>query len=240
MSGPKAIPTFVRAEEGRHTMTLHFRTAEGETGRFTFGHGDDSEYQLVGVSHGSRGSKPDHSVWVYLQKKGEPEPDHQWGTHQFGVALPNPDAHKLVWQLHDFMHSAAHLVERLSRDIRKIESVSYADDYITISYDLYGTLKLGLVPEQHRFTFLSYGCSFDDDLHAPGQTQLTFAFLDENGERFDLAFFGDVTEVDQIDAELTAFIRSHRREHNTLKALEGQHDPKFEAAATSYTLQQAA
>jgi hypothetical protein len=216
MMKDRPVPTFVRAEEGRHTMTLHYLTAEGETGRFTFGHGDDSEFQLVGVGHGGRGSKPDHSVWVYLQKRGEPEPDHQWGTHHFGVALPNPDAHKLTWQLFDFMQSTEHLVERLSRRTPEIKGVSYSDDYITISYDLYGTLKLGLVPELHRFTFLSYGRSFDDDLHAPGQTLLTFAFLDENGKRFDVAFYADVAEVDRIDAELGAFIRSHRRGHNTL------------------------
>jgi hypothetical protein len=227
MSGPKAVPTFVRAEEGKGTMTIHYRTDEGTDGSMTFGLDDDSEFQIVRVVHLGRRSAPDQEIQVYLQQRGQPEPDHGWGTHLFGVKLPYPDVHVLGWQLYDFMVLTENLVERLSHNRAKLNSISYGDDHIAVKYDDYRTLKLGLVSDRYRFTLDYYAVDFGEGI---GPVGMTFGFIDEDGVKRRIGFSASAEDIWSMKLELDAFT----------KAFEAAHSPKLEAAAISYTLQQAA
>lgn len=241
MSAP--VHTFVSVEEDKHTLTVHYRTRAGELDKITFSaRGEPEGYELVTVGVGGRRSEEKQHVDKYLRKdgaeaveifqvtneEGNKVKDGIHVTHYIVVELPQEDAHRLMWQLHDFMDSAADLVERLSRCPPKIESVSYGDDYVAISYSRYRTLKLGFAGAPHRFTFTLYGRSEIEG--ESGQLPTWFGFKDENGKPFHVEFSVPSDEIDRIDHEIGAFIKAHKNWRN----------PKFEAAVIPYVFQYAA
>ncbi len=123
MSSPTATPTFVSVESDKESMSLTYRTEEGNLERFTFGRNRGPlEYQVASIMVSGRGSQPYQEVEVLFKKKGESgvtilTATNAAGvvtdpgitvTHGLKVALTGHDnALRLARQIGEFMDSAA-------------------------------------------------------------------------------------------------------------------------------------
>jgi hypothetical protein len=221
MSSP--INTFVQAEEGKRALTVHYRTEIGEPGAITFSEqGQPEGYRLELVSVGGRASQEMSHVDMYFtvdgaqaveimqitNAEGVKVKDGVLVTHYTSVHLPREDAHRLSWQLHNFVQPAEYLIKELSPRIPRIESISYVDDYITVHFNRYRFFKLGLVPDKYRFTFSDYKLR-----SAPidGFICMVFSFLDEKGDDFSVQFASPLEDAARMDIELRDFLESYRR-----------------------------
>lgn len=121
MSGPYP---FVCAEEGKHTMTVHFLNEGGELDTITFSRrGEPEGYRLEMVSVVDRRSSETNEVQMYFAVEGNPgtticsvtDKDGKtikegvYVTNFVRVSLPTDDAQRLSNQLHIYMHPTSEL-----------------------------------------------------------------------------------------------------------------------------------
>lgn len=220
---------FERFEEERNTMIVYYRDEHGTLGALTFGDRySAAEYRIVGVSQGGRDydGAPDPTVFFMLHQRGvtgqrvlnyvdDPTSGIEV-SHTVSVTAPKERAYALSHATGLFMNGTAWTLEHLYR-VPKLTAISYEDDAFIISFDLYGTLKLGMTTS-HRRWLTRYDRTFFEA--EPGFTAMTFWFTDEKGQELHQKFLVVSEQIDQLARELNLYVM----------AFEAQHHPKAEAA----------
>lgn len=198
---------FVRVEETRGYLTLHYRDDTDEHALTLSAHDEPGAFTLVGTYFPGRGSDETGEAQLLLHKDGCEGVDLPEGfsvTHSLAVKLPKQDTYKLAHRLFDFTHSAEDVVKAFARSRAHLDDLAFGDDHLTITSN-YDTLTLGLIPERYRFAFTDY-----KPQGAPirGFLYLQFGFTDENGEPFHVKFAAPDDDAARIDGELRDFFRA--------------------------------
>jgi hypothetical protein len=111
-----------------------------------------------------------------------------------------------------------------------LTAIEYAEDFINLNFVTVAgqpqQITLGVRPDLFRYTIKSYATNWPA-AHLFDAPYLSFYFTDEAGKTWESTFTASVEEIEGFCNQL----------HIYIKAL---NSPKYEAAATSYTLQQAA
>jgi hypothetical protein len=207
MSAPAA--TFIRADEDKHTLTVHYRTSSGELAQIVFSaRGEPEGYELATVMLPERRRERSH-VDIYFKIDGAESVKIHDGvsvSHHLVLETPTEEGSlRLRHQLSSFMHTTENVVKQLMNGKPHMDNLAFGEDHIAITSS-YDTLTLGLTPDRYRFTFTDYSLR---SVPIRGFIFMAFGFLDENGDKFNVQFAATHDDAFRMDSELRAFFKAH-------------------------------
>ncbi len=208
MSGPEPTFSLVRTEEGRHTLTVYYRTEAGEE-QITFSRRGEPEgyrLRLVGCSADSSDDTETVSMCIATGKSEGMRigaPPYVRVTHCLNVVCPEEESIRLTHQLSNFRRSADDVVKGLYKP--RVDDLSLSNDSFSITTG-YDTLTFGMTSERYRFTFTDFKVS---DAPIRGFLYLVVGFIDEDGKEHHVQFAATNDEAIYFHGELGAFVRAN-------------------------------